>query len=96
MPSIRKAARGKRRWVAVKIEDDHIDEKILIEKISQKTRKPKLAWISEDGCHLILEVKLEEYTSMLNIIRDIDHAETTTSSGKIRLVKSRIYSNYDH
>lgn len=92
MPTLRKAARGKRRWVGVKIDRERIDEKTFSRLLASHPGegKPRLAWSSEDGRYLILEVRLEHYPKTLDDIDQLVGAESLTSSGKIRLVKSRI------
>lgn len=90
MPTPRKAARGKRRWVGLEIDTKNIDEDTLLEKLASDAMRPKLAWISEDSRFLIVEVRLENHRKLIDFIGSIDHAESITSSGKIRLVKSRI------
>ena len=90
MPNLRKAARGKRRWVGVEIDTKRIDEGILLEQIALDAIRPKMAWTSDDGRFLILEVRLENYKKLVDLIGSLDHAKSITSSGKIRLVKARI------
>ena len=90
MPNLRKAARGKRRWVGIEIDPDKINEASLFEQLTPEAGKPRLAWTSENGQFWILEVRLENYGALIEAIRRIDHVESVTSSGKIRLVKSRI------
>ena len=90
MPTLRKAARGKRRWVGVQIDLDNIDESGLFEKLTSESGKPRLAWTSKDGRFLILEVKLQNHRKLIDSIDCINHAKSITSSGKIRLAKARI------
>ena len=90
MPSLRKAARGKRRWVGVEIDPDNIDETGLLEQLTPQAGKPRLAWISDDGRFIILEVRLENHRKLIDLIDSMTHAKSITSSGKIRLVKERI------
>ena len=90
MPNLRKAARGKRRWVGIEIDLGNIDESGLFEQLTPESGKPRLAWTSNDGCFLILEVRLENHRKLIDSIECIDYAKSITSSGKIRLVKARI------
>lgn len=90
MPTLRKAARGKRRWVGVRIDTKNINEGGLLEQLTSEAGKPRLAWTSDDGRFLILEVRLENHRKLIDYIESINHAESITSSGKIRLVKARI------
>jgi len=94
MPTLRKAARGKRRWVGVEIDRKNIDEDTLLEEITPDAGKPRIAWISDDGCYVILEVRLENHKKLVDTIKNLNHAKSVTSSGKIRLVKSRIFQLY--
>lgn len=90
MPSLRKAARGKRRWVGVEIDRSYIDEVAFLQQLDEDAGRPRLAWSSEDGRFIILEARLENYAKLIESIQSVDHAHSITSSGKIRLVKSRI------
>ena len=94
MPTLRKAARGKRRWAGLEIDTENIDEDTLLEKLASDSMRPKLAWTSEDRRFLIIEVRLENHRELINLIDSMNHAESITSSGKIRLVKSRISQSY--
>ena len=90
MPTLRKAARGKRRWVGVKIDPKNINEPDFFEQLTSDVGKPRLAWASEDGRFLILQVRLENHRKLIDSIESMNNAESITSSGKIRLVKARI------
>ena len=94
MAKLRKAARGKRRWVGVKIDTENIDQGALLEQLASDAGRPRLAWTSDDKQLLILEVRLENYRKLIDSIGNVDYAESITSSGKIRLVKSRISQSY--
>ena len=94
MPTLRKAARGKRRWVGLEIDTKNIDEDTLLEKLASDAMRLKLAWASEDRRFLIIEVRLENHRELINLIDSMNHAESITSSGKIRLVKARISQSY--
>ena len=94
MPNLRKAARGKRRWVGVEIDTKNTDENTLLEQLTPEAGRPRIAWTSDDGCYVILEVRLENHKKLIDSIRNVNHAESITSSGKIRLVKSRIFQLY--
>ena len=94
MAKLRKAARGKRRWVGVKIDTEKIDQGALLEQLASDAGRPRLAWTSDDKQLLILEVRLENYRKLIDSIGNVDYAESITSRGKIRLVKSRISQSY--
>ena len=93
MPNLRKAARGKRRWVGVRIDREAIDEETMLEQLTPEGERPRIAWTSEDGSFLILEIRLEKYKKLIDLIDRMNHVESITSSGKIRLVKARISSS---
>lgn len=95
MPTLRKAARGKRRWVGIEIDTKNADASTLFEQLDLDAGRPRLAWTSEDGRFIILEVRLENHRKLIDSIRSMDHAESITSSGKIRLVKSRVSQLYE-
>ena len=90
MPKLRKAARGKRRWVGVRVDTDNIDQDALLEQLAPDAGRPRLAWTSDDGRLLILEVRLENYRKLIDSIGKMDYSESITSSGKIGLVKTRL------
>ena len=68
MPNLSKAARGKRRWVGVEIDTKSIDEGILLEQIALDAIRPRIAWTSEDGRYIILEVRLENHSKLIHSI----------------------------
>jgi hypothetical protein len=78
----------------VKIDTKNIDEIALLKQLTPDSERPKIAWTSDDGRFLVLEVRLENHRKLVDSIRNIDHAESITSSGKIRLVKSRMSELY--
>ena len=90
MPNLRKAARGKRRWVGVRIDREAIDEETMLEQLTPEGERPRIAWTSDDGYSLILEVGLEHHRKLIDLIDSMNHVESITSSGKIRLVKARL------
>lgn len=94
MPNLRKAARGKRRWVGIKVDTNHIDEGTLLDQLAPDAGSPRLAWTSNDGRFLILEVRLKNYKNLIDSVGCIKDADSITSSGKIRLVKSRLSALY--
>ena len=74
----------------MKIDTDNINQDALLEQLAPDAGRPRLAWTSEDGRFLILEVRLENHRKLIDSIGSMIHAESITSSGKIRLVKLRI------
>lgn len=92
MPRLNKAARGKRRWVGVVFDDMVVSNRQLIQSLSENLETVKIAWASDDEKIMILGVKLQEYPMLIKNIRETVGVRSLTSSGKIRLVKSRLDS----
>ena len=95
MPKPKKAARGKHRWVAFRV------EKIINRTKLKQFLMPCLegyVWglfdvIEADGAtHAILKIQLGDYQQVLSLINNSGEMETVTSSGKIRLVRQRLNS----
>tara|TARA_Y100000768_G_scaffold375467_2_gene346303 strand:+ start:1242 stop:1535 length:294 start_codon:yes stop_codon:yes gene_type:complete len=95
MPRAKKAARGKHRWIAIKvnksIQRDSL-KKLLREKLeglewklfdSEKQPKRTLS---------IIKITLSDYRQALTKLNEIPGIETIASSGKIRLVRERVKS----
>ena len=78
----------------MEIDRKNIDEDTLLEELTPDAGKPRIAWSSDDGCYVILEVRLENHMKLVDSIKNLNHAKSITSSGKIRLVKSRIFQLY--
>ena len=92
MPKLNKAARGKIRWVGVVFDDKAMSSGQLIESLSENLETVGIAWASDDGKTLIIKVKLQEYPMLIRNIKETEGVKSLTSSGKIRLVKSRLDS----
>ena len=95
MPREKKAARGKHRWIAIKVnkstQRDSLN-KLLGEKLeglewklfdSEKQSKRTLS---------IIKITLSDYRQALTKLNEIPGIETIASSGKIRLVRERVKS----
>lgn len=95
MPKAKKAARGKHRWIAIKVnkstQRDSL-KKLLEEKLeglewklfdSEKQSKRTLS---------IIKITLSDYRQALTELNEIPGIETIASSGKIRLVRERVKS----
>ena len=95
MPRAKKAARGKHRWIAIKVnkstQRDSL-KKLLGEKLeglewklfdSEKQSKRTLS---------IIKITLSDYRQALTKLNEIPGIETIASSGKIRLVRERVKS----
>ena len=92
MPKVNKAARGKTRWVGVVFDDKAMSSGQFIESLSENLETVGIAWTSDDEKTLILRVKLQEYPMLRRNIMGTTGVRSLTSSGKIRLVKSRLDS----
>ena len=95
MPRAKKAARGKHRWIAIKVnkstQRDSL-KKLLGEKLEglewklfdlEKQSKRTLS---------IIKITLSDYRQALTKLNEIPGIETIASSGKIRLVRERVKS----
>ena len=95
MPRAKKAARGKHRWIAIKVnkstQRDSL-KKLLGKKLeglewklfdSEKQSKRTLS---------IIKITLSDYRQALTKLNEIPGIETIASSGKIRLVRERLKS----
>ena len=95
MPREKKTARGKHRWIAIKVnkstQRDSL-KKLLGEKLeglewqlfdSEKQSKRTLS---------IIKITLSDYQQALTKLNEIPGIETIASSGKIRLVRERVKS----
>jgi len=95
MPRAKKTARGKHRWIAIKVnkstQRDSL-KKLLGKKLeglewklfdSEKQSKRTLS---------IIKITLSDYRQALTKLNEIPEIETIASSGKIRLVRERVKS----
>ena len=95
MPRAKKAARGKHRWIAIKVNKSTRRDslkKLLGESLdgiewklfdSEKQSKRTIA---------IIKITLSDYRQALTKLNEIPGIETIASSGKIRLVRERVKS----
>ncbi len=95
MPRPKKAARGKHRWVAIKvnksIQRDSL-KKLLGESLKGLEWKLFDSEKQSKRTFAIIKITLSDYQQALSILNDISGFETITSSGKIRLVRERVKS----
>tara|TARA_Y100000813_G_C23931180_1_gene243505 strand:- start:261 stop:554 length:294 start_codon:yes stop_codon:yes gene_type:complete len=95
MPRAKKTARGKHRWIAIKVnkstQRDSL-KKLLGKKLeglewklfdSEKQSKRTLS---------IIKITLSDYRQALTKLNEIPGIDTIASSGKIRLVRERVKS----
>ncbi|MFL2957284.1 MAG: hypothetical protein ACJZ4Z_00630 [Candidatus Thalassarchaeaceae archaeon] len=95
MGRISKAARGKHRWIGVRgdmIYKSRGELKQIISNILENCEW-KLYDIKfiDSICFFIIKAQLEDYEKILNLINSHDSFETLTSSGKINLIRERIF-----
>ena len=92
MVKLRKAARGKHRWVGLTV-DESVTNREGLEKILSQCEALK------DACKLfdfmdgkaIIRIPLESYEEAKSILKDgFNGLISQTSSGKIRLVRERM------
>jgi len=81
--------------VGVVFDDKVISSRQLIQSFSENLETVKIAWASDDAKVMILRVKLQEYPMLIKNIGETVGVRSLTSSGKIRLVKSRLDSILD-
>ena len=95
MPRQKKAARGKHRWVAIRV-NKSINRDSLNKLLGESL--DGLEWRLFDSekqskrTFAILKTTLSDYRLTLTALNEISCLETITSSGKIRLVRERIKS----
>ena len=78
--------------MGIVFDDKVMSSRQLIQSLSENHETVKIAWASDDEKIMILRVKLQEYPMLINNIRETVGVRSLTSSGKIRLVKSRLDS----
>ena len=95
MPKPKKAARGKHRWIGFRIENTPSREDLgNLLKTHLEGSDWRLFDIKEIGENTlaILKTPLEKFKSTVAQINSSKEMVTITSSGKIRLVRKRLYS----
>ena len=93
MARLNKAARGKHRWVGIcilrSLSRDEVRD--LVKGVIEGVEWRLFDVIESDVSTLaIVKVRLEDYPSVVPKLNAMGDIETITSSGKIRLVRSRI------
>ena len=95
MPRPKKAARGKHRWVAIRvnksIQRDSL-QKLLGESLKGLEWKLFDSEKQSKRTFAIIKITLSDYQQALSTLNEISGFETITSSGKIRLVRERVKS----
>ncbi len=92
MGKLRKAARGKHRWVGLTVDESIKNRQELEEIIGQidALRGKSKLFDFVDG-HAIIRIPLQSYSSAKSILEaGCDGLVSQTSSGKIRLVRERM------
>ena len=95
MPKQKKAARGKHRWVAIRVNKSiHRDNlnKLIGESLEGFHWQLFDTEVQSKRTFAILKTTLSEYQEFLTRLSEIPGLETITSSGKIRLVRERVKS----
>ena len=95
MPRAKKAARGKHRWIAIKVnkstQRDSL-KKLLGKKLEGLEWKLFDSEKQSKSTRSIIKITLSDYQQALSTLNEISGFETITSSGKIRLVRERVKS----
>ena len=95
MPKGKKAARGKHRWIAIKvnksIQRDSM-KKLLGEKLEGLEWKLFDSEKKANRTFSVIKITLSDYRQALTKLNETSGFETITSSGKIRLVRERLKS----
>jgi hypothetical protein len=95
MGRISKAARGKHRWIGIRsnvVYKSREDLKIVISNILGHRKWALYDFKCIDElCFFIIKARLEDYETTLNLINSDIFFKTLTSSGKINLVRERIF-----
>lgn len=96
MARLNKTARGKHRWIGICIDQPSHREEV---ESAIRNALGDLSWRlfdvkqSDGSTHAILKVSLEDHPSALSNLNAAAPIATITSSGKIRLVRSRLQSS---
>ena len=97
MPKIRKAARGKHRWVGLAFSENFSEIKTLkseLQKILGKINFKLYDYLIEGNKgSCIIKIKLEDYAFVRDKFENSKEIVSITASGKIRLVRLRL-NNY--
>ena len=95
MPRAKKAARGKHRWIAIKVnkstQRDSL-KKLLGKKLEGLEWKLFDTEKQSKRTPSIIKITLSDYRQALTKLNEIPGIETIASSGKIRLVRERVKS----
>ena len=95
MPRAKKTARGKHRWIAIKVnkstQRDSL-KKLLGKKLQGLERKLFDSEKQSKRTLSIIKITLSDYRQALTKLNEIPGIDTIASSGKIRLVRERVKS----
>ncbi|RAH15689.1 MAG: hypothetical protein CMB56_002410 [Methanobacteriota archaeon] len=95
MPKIKKAARGKHRWIGLSFSDkisDFTEFKFHLESVLSISRLKYLDYYNkQDRKSCIIKVSLNDYLSAREILsQNPKEIVPITSSGKLKLVRQRL------
>jgi hypothetical protein len=94
MAKVKKAARGKHRWIGFRYLEGTISriscEQLFSTLLSEYSWKLFDLKVVDEVPTGILKIPLEQYKDTLLVINSESSLETLTSSGKIRLVRHRL------
>lgn len=93
MVRLNKAARGKHRWIGICIDQPSSREEVesaLLDALGVLDWRLFDVKQLEDSTHAILKVSLEDHPYAISNLNAAASIATITSSGKIRLVRSRL------
>tara|TARA_B100001250_G_scaffold64941_1_gene51340 strand:+ start:17412 stop:17729 length:318 start_codon:yes stop_codon:yes gene_type:complete len=95
MGRLSKVARGKHRWIGIRGEitiNSRDELTTIFSEILENCEWKLYDFKSLDqNCLFIIKTNLKDYTKTLNLINSHVSFETLTSSGKIKLIRERIF-----
>ena len=92
MPRLRKAARGKRRWLGLEV-DTRLDTRDDLQAVLKRIPALGEEWSLYDfkDNYAIVRVRLEHYADARSVLESgFEGIRCVTASGKIKLVRERL------
>ncbi|MEE3304210.1 MAG: hypothetical protein VX191_04950 [Candidatus Thermoplasmatota archaeon] len=94
MPRLGKAARGKHRWIGLRINQGGLTrdsaEALIHQAMNNLSFRLFDCKTEKTSTSVIIRVSLKDYSSARQRLYETDELECLTSSGKIRLVRQRL------